>query len=92
MEGNFKQAINDLSTCISLDEGFHEAYVERAKCYMLENELMLAYSDLEQIPNNRQWIAMFFIHNNQFEDAYQLIDPEDTELFEMVALRLGKWQ
>ena len=43
---------------------------------MLENELMLAYSDLEQVPNNKQWIAMFFIHNNQFEDAYQLIDPE----------------
>jgi len=44
------------------------------------------------MPNNKQWIVLFFIHNNQFEDAYQLIEPEDTELLQMVALRLGKWK
>jgi hypothetical protein len=65
IEGNFKQAITDLTTCISLDESFDEAYIERAKSYMLENELMLAYSDFEQVSNNKHWIATFFIHNNE---------------------------
>lgn len=37
MEGNFKQAISDFTTCLSLDDKFHEALIERAKCYMLEN-------------------------------------------------------
>jgi hypothetical protein len=49
------------------------------------------YSDFEQVSNNKHWIATFFIHNNQFEEAYHLIDPEDSELYEIVCLRLGKW-
>jgi hypothetical protein len=55
--------------------------------------MILAYNDLEQVPNNKHWLAVFFIHNNQFAEAYTMLqDDGDEEVHEVVCLRLGKWE
>ncbi len=43
-----KQAVNDLSICIQLDENFAGAYLERAKNYHYVGDSNQAFADLQK--------------------------------------------
>lgn len=59
---------------------------------MLEGDLLPAYNDLE-ITNNNYWLAVFFIHNSQYNEAEKMLENvEADELTEMVSVRLGRWE
>lgn len=44
----FKQAVHDLSVCLSLNENFAEAFLMRSKCLQIEGEANEAFVDLQR--------------------------------------------
>lgn len=72
----FKQAINDFTITINLDNKHHMAYLNRAKCYHLLNDRNSAFLDLQKYiqikPNDvdiHLWAGNLLFNIGAFEDA-----------------------
>ncbi len=45
---SYKQALNDLSIAINLDENFAAAYLERSRCYLYTGDCNTSFVDLQK--------------------------------------------
>ena len=66
-ERNYEQGIAECSTCISIDEKFYEAYLERAKMKLICDEPSEAYEDLQNHPDKESWFPLFDLYQRKFQ-------------------------
>ncbi|CAD8142066.1 unnamed protein product [Paramecium pentaurelia] len=72
----YQHSINDFSICLTLDETFADAYLNRAKCHFLSGDSNSAFQDLQQCihilqddPRMHVWAGNFLFANSAIEDA-----------------------
>ncbi|CAD8053664.1 unnamed protein product [Paramecium sonneborni] len=72
----YKHSLNDFSICLTLDETFADAYLNRAKCHFLSGDSNSAFQDLQQCiqilqddPRMHVWAGNFLFANAAIEDA-----------------------
>lgn len=72
----YKQAVNDLTIAINLDEKFSAAYLNRAKCFHLVGDRNAAFIDLQKYiqikPNDTDihlWAGNLLFNIGAYEDA-----------------------
>ncbi|CAD8059821.1 unnamed protein product [Paramecium sonneborni] len=72
----YQHSLNDFSICLTLDETFADAFLNRAKCHFLSGDSNSAFQDLQQCihilqddPRMHVWAGNFLFANAAIEDA-----------------------